>query len=147
MSEIEEEFADIRKKYYPGSKKERKPATPPQPPQQEVVSSVKPWVLKPRYYKMPDGTTIELFTIGALAVALNREPVTIRMWEREGIIPRANFRSSSGQKARRLYTRDQIEGIVQIAKEEGIIGDDRPKTFASTRFTARVWELFGAPPP
>jgi hypothetical protein len=85
----------------------------------------------------------EFFTVGQLAAALGRRSVTIRKWEREGIIPAPTFNaeSSDPRGRRRLYGREQVEGIVRIAAEEGIL--DSPKAaITKTRFTERVSELF-----
>lgn len=100
---------------------------------------------RPRTGYQINGQPFPCFAIGVLARALDgRKPVTLRMWEREGLLPRTNFRSSKvqgGGKAR-LYTREQIEGIVEIAKEEGIYPRDSKVSIRFTNFTARVAALF-----
>lgn len=67
-------------------------------------------------YKI-NGVQVELFTIGELSKAIGRKPVTIRMWESQGWIPKANYRTPTPQgeqipgkatKGRRLYTRAQV---------------------------------------
>jgi hypothetical protein len=46
---------------------------------------------------------------------------------------------SRGDAGRRLFTRAQIEGIVAIAQEEGLMEwRDRPPKPVDTNFTARV---------
>lgn len=74
-----------------------------------------------RVYRIK-GEAVEMFTVGELARALGRKPVTIRAWEQRGWIPRANFRTPTPQgpqipgkapKGRRLYTRDQVEFLVR----------------------------------
>lgn len=60
---------------------------------------------------------VELYTIGELAVQLDRQRQTIRKWERDGIIPAATFRSKSG---RRLYTKKQIDAIVRTVNKFGL---------------------------
>lgn len=79
--------------------------------------------LKGRVYRIK-GEDVELFTIGDLAAAINKRPVTIRMWESKGWIPRANWRSPAPQgeqipgkpaKGRRLYTRKQVELLALAA--------------------------------
>lgn len=114
------------------------------------------WDAKPLVYDV-DGQACEFFTIGQLAQALGRSPVTVRRWERLGVIPVANFRSPTrtvAQKARRLYLRLQVEWIVYIAREEGLM-EDRvskqgnpvpPPNIAETNFTARLiakWQEMG----
>lgn len=69
-----------------------------------------------------NGEDIEMFTIGELARAIGRKPVTIRKWELQGWIPRANFRTPTPQgsqipdrptKGRRLYSRSQVEFLAK----------------------------------
>lgn len=76
-----------------------------------------------RVYRI-NGKDMEMFTVGELARALGKKPGTIRMWELNGWIPRANFRTPSplsGQlpnttpRGRRLYTREQVEFLVEAA--------------------------------
>jgi len=89
------------------------------------------------------GMDREFFTIGALAKALGRQPGTIRKWEADELLPKATFRQSTEDPRgeHRLYTRAQIEGIVRIATEEGLMNGDG-KAVTSTDFTRRVFELF-----
>jgi len=133
-------FQQIAQEYYPGSSRpiirhpNRSRDTGP-----EVTAS---WDRKPRTYPV-GGVEREFFTIGQLAEALGRKPVTLRKWEREGIIPKATFRAPSEhvQGVRRLYSREQVEGIVKIAKEEGVlVSHQTPIT--QTQFTNRVVALF-----
>lgn len=94
------------------------------------------------------GTPREFYSVGQLAAALNRSPVTIRKWERLGYIPIASFRTPGNvrQKARRLYSREQLEIIVSIAADEGLmdgkldkLGILHPKKhITDTKFTERV---------
>lgn len=96
-----------------------------------------------------NGVAKEFFTIGHLALALNRATVTIRSWEKKGVLPRSPFRSppprvstvNGEPKGKRLWTRSQIEGIVQIAKEEGCIVDEKQSP-PTEKFTTRVQTLF-----
>ena len=85
---------------------------------------------------------MDLFFIGALAKALNRDSVTMRAWIRKGWLPGAMYQTrpvegSRGDAGRRLWTRAQIEGIAQIAKEEGLLNDNPPR-IQRTKFTRRV---------
>ena len=97
---------------------------------------------RPRKGYQYAGQPFPCYAIGILALALNRQPVTIRLWEREGLLPRTAFTSSKTQGAgkARLYTREQIEGIVRIAKEEGVY--DGSASIRDTNFTQRVKDLF-----
>jgi hypothetical protein len=102
------------------------------------------------------GVEYEFFQVGSLAIALGRQPVTIRGWESKGLLPGTPFRSSMPSrsplatlgktaKGRRLYLRAQIEGIVQIAKEEGVIfptASDKAGPPPTQKFAERVYTLY-----
>jgi len=100
------------------------------------------WDRHPRKYQV-NGVEREFFTIGHLALALGRRPVTLRLWEREGIIPKATYQINSESKngRRRLYSREQVEGLVKLAVEEGILISHQ-RAIGGTQFTARSIELF-----
>lgn len=68
-----------------------------------------------------NGENVELFSVGELARAIHRRPVTVREWERRGWIPKSNYRTPAPRreqlpgrpvKGRRLYTRQQVEFLV-----------------------------------
>jgi MerR HTH family regulatory protein len=98
------------------------------------------------------GIPTEFFTIGQVAAALGRSPVTLRAWERQNYFPGASFRSPAidKKKARRLYTRAQLEAAVRIAHEEGLMdfttgkdGQTWPKrNVTETKFVERLREAF-----
>lgn len=67
------------------------------------------------------GVDKELFTVGQLAKALGRKAVTIRMWEHQGWIPKATYRTPAPagsqipgkpSKGRRLYSVEQLEYLL-----------------------------------
>lgn len=91
------------------------------------------------------GVERDMYAIGAVASALQRQPVTIRKWEETGVIPKAtwvlNPRTKEGR--RRLWSADQVVGLVKIAAEEGILTPPR-NDIKATNFTCRVIELFSA---
>lgn len=78
---------------------------------------------------LPNGTSIKVYPIGALARALNRSTCTIHRWESLGIIPETFFTNSRGH---RMYSQEQIDIIVECAKEAGI---KHGNSFALTPFT------------
>lgn len=123
--------------YYPGSSERRgkPPALPPEP-------SGDSWDSSPRKFVI-DGIAYEFFTIGDLAAALHRKPVTIRQWESVGLIPVTKLRSPSEHvsKRHRIYSRPLVEGILRIAAEEGILDEPRPR-YAQTKFKEKVFALF-----
>lgn len=109
MSDLFPEIND-----WPGN---RPPKNRPNNSQQKTVTENSLTGLRGKIYRIK-GEDVELFTIGDLSAALNKRPVTIRMWESKGWIPRANWRSPAPQgeqipgkpaKGRRLYTRRQVE--------------------------------------
>lgn len=97
--------------FYPGSKQRRgQPAV-------IVAEGVTPGFdfahesfvgLAPRKYTV-NGIEVEFFTLGQLAKALRRSPVTIRKWEADGTLPKATFVAPNPKKdaraKRRLYSR------------------------------------------
>lgn len=123
--------------YYPGSKQLRRAVATPAP----ATPDESAWDAKP-VVKTVRGQQIELFTIGQLGQALGgRAAVTMRLWERNGVIPKARMRlaNKNGHGGRRYYTRPQVEGMRRIAQEEGLL---EPRARLSPRFTERVVELF-----
>jgi hypothetical protein len=135
----DEEVEALAEDYYPGSKR-KIDRTDPEGTKADGLG----WDAKPRMYKK-NGKDTEFFTVGHLAIAMNRKPLTIRQWERKGIIPKSTYqragRNGSQHGRRRLYTRPQIEGMIQIAGDEGLLSNDR-REIASTDFKARVLALF-----
>jgi hypothetical protein len=142
---LDEEFAAIGEQYYPGSNKpllrhpNRLHTSASPAPKTEAD-----WDAKPRKYVV-GGVEMEFFTVGDLAKALGRQPVTMRKWEREGVMPKSTYqvpgKNDDPRGRRRLYSRAQIEGIVRIAQEEGVLVSHQ-KPIKDTQFTARVIDLF-----
>jgi len=134
--------AEIEARFYPGSKRLI-------PTERVVTKAVveDAWDAKPVMLTVK-GVKVEFFTVGQLAQAIGRKPASIRKWETLGIIPKARYRTAASDpaKQKRLYTRAQVEGVVKIAQEEGLMAVSRagglrrgaiPKTF-----TDRVLELW-----
>jgi hypothetical protein len=69
------------------------------------------------------GYAVEVFTRRAVAMALNRAVVTIRRWEEHGVLchPRLQAAAKVENKAWWWYTRDQIEDLVRLADQEGLL--------------------------
>lgn len=102
------------------------------------------WDLKPYIFTVR-GKEMEFFPIGALALALGgRSPNTLRAWEKDGTLPKSVFTKPSHDPRgrRRMYTRAMVEGLVRIAKEEGIFLPDKGRKLSDTSFTVRAAELF-----
>jgi len=82
---IDSVIADLDN-FYPGSKRKRRVTE--EPKVKEEVS----WDANPQIKPLPDGRDIELFTVGALAQALNRPFITIRTWNQKGYLPTPPYR-------------------------------------------------------
>lgn len=102
------------------------------------------WDLKPFIFTVR-GKETEFFPIGALAKALgNRSANTLRAWEKEGILPKSVYvkPSADPRGRRRMYTRAMVEGLVEIAREEGVLWPHKGVRLGMTKFTQRALELF-----
>lgn len=133
----EDQLEEADDSFYPGSKRRRKAVVG----QQEVRGGwddVKHVDLEVR------GVLVRFYLVSVLAERLDRLPQTVRKWERQGYIPESKFRTPGrtvhGQ--RRIYTRPMIEGIVEIAKQEGVVGNASTRNVSATRFPQRVREMF-----
>jgi hypothetical protein len=157
VSNIESRFSDLAKKYptssgavqaakdYPGGKVPVNRAEK----SESDYESASAWDSDPVQYPYKGGMR-DFFTIGHLAKALGRSTVTIRAWESRGVLPTSDYRGprprttpnfGSTPRGKRLWTREQVEGILRIAEEERVITDPHQKP-PNTRFTTRVTELF-----
>lgn len=145
MSNVLEQFEDLD---YPGRKK------PVGRTKKVVVPEVEEWDAKPVYYRLPgQQEKQEFFLISHLAKALGYSVQSIRAWEAQGLLARTPYRSprttkpvagGRSNKGKRLWTREQIVGIIRIAKKHRVIFPNRkgvkhPPTFS---FAAEVGEFF-----
>lgn len=126
---------------YPGT---TRPVGPPVAAAEHASGSTDStdWDAGPAYHYLQGGLR-EFFAIGHLAQALGRSPKTIYKWEARGHFPVATFilNGSSRNGRRRLYTRQQINGVIEIALDEGIL-TGRRRFIGTTAFPARCAELF-----
>lgn len=125
---------------YPGSKQRRDGTVSraPQPDDVNPLDGIKP------YLTSDDGK--EYYKIGQLAAILGRKSGTVRKWEHDGHLPSATYQTNANENRderarRRLYSREQVEGIWEIAKDEGLLNDSRVY-IGRTKFTQRVTKLF-----
>lgn len=88
-----------------------------------------------------NGEDKTFFTVGELAKCLNRKPVTIRMWEQQGWIPKATYRTPAPRgtqipgktvKGRRLYSLEQVEFLID-ALEHFKINDPNKANWVAFR--------------
>ena len=126
QDEIDKAFADLE--YVPGSKKKRRELDPKV--SRRKVGESNGWDANP-VIKTLGGKETEVFTISALALALEKSIVTIRLWERKGYIPRAPYRlrakTLGGKKTggNRVYTRALIESTLEEFSKRGLLGTAR----------------------
>lgn len=75
------------------------------------------------------GETMVLYTIGEVAKALGKRPVTLRMWESKGWIPKPSYRTSPPKaeqipgkalRGRRLYSQYQLDTLIDGVERYGI---------------------------
>ncbi|NBT46504.1 MAG: hypothetical protein EBT07_01620 [Actinobacteria bacterium] len=117
--------------YAPGSKEKRRSDNlVSQKRRARILGESNGWDENP-IVKNLGGKETEVFTISALANALEKQIVTIRLWERKGYIPRAPYRLRSktlkGQKTggNRVYTRALIEATIEEFSRRGLLGSAR----------------------
>ena len=76
-----------------------------------------------------NGVRQTFYSIGEVCKALGKSPVTIRMWESKGWIPKPSFRTPTPQseqipgkvpKGRRLYSQDQLDTLIDGVERFGI---------------------------
>lgn len=127
------EARDEQDVHYPGSKQVRRAVAGPRDP----------WADTPHFVLTLKGVDTRFYPISVLAEKLERQAPTVRKWERLGYIPPTPYRTPSRDKRgqRRLYTRAQIEGLVAIAREEGITGESN-RNVSNTGFPERAAVLF-----
>lgn len=117
--------------YAPGSKQKRREDTPEaESRRKRLLGESNGWDEAP-IIKTLKGEQVEVFTIGSFAQALEKEIVTIRLWEKKGYIPIAPYRlrskSLNGQKVNgnRVYTRDLVEITIEEFAKRGLLGAAR----------------------
>jgi hypothetical protein len=115
----------------PGSKKPRRELTDKALKQRaRILGESNGWDAKP-IIKTIQGVETEVFTVGALAQAIEKEVVTIRHWEKKGYFPMAPYRlrskSLQGKKVNgnRVYTRELIEIVIEEFQKRGLLGVPR----------------------
>jgi hypothetical protein len=115
----------------PGSKQKRRPETEEtQKRRSKLLGESNGWDANP-IVKTLKGEQVDVFTISALAQALEKQIVTIRLWEKKGYLPAAPYRLRSknlnGAKVNgnRVYTRALIEITIDEFAKRGLLGSAR----------------------
>ena len=124
QSKADRALADLPAFNFPGGIKPRR--------NYEVVRKSEPagdWDNKPTI-KSLKGVDTEFFTIRALGDAVGKTAVTIRSWEDKGWLPVSRYRTAAPKttplvgktpKGKRLYTRHQIEVVIEAATAAGVL--------------------------
>jgi hypothetical protein len=115
----------------PGSKQKRRESSPvADKRRKKAFGETNGWDENP-IIKVVKGVETELYTISALALALEKQIVTIRLWEKKGYIPGAPYRLRSknlnGKKVNgnRVYTRELIEITIEEFAKRNLLGSAR----------------------
>jgi hypothetical protein len=115
--------------YYPNSKRKRRSLVETKSKDAPKVAS---WDSRPYVKPLPNGKDIELFTAGALASALGRPFVSIKVWNEKGYLPTPPYRlptkktkHGEDHKGRRLYSRAMIEKTIEIFAKAGLLDAKR----------------------
>jgi hypothetical protein len=119
---------------YPGSKRTRKAYEKTEiadAPGQALSALMDPatWGIPP-VQKTIQGKPMTLYTLGALANALQRPIITIRLWENMGRLPEAPFRAEhvagpGGKVGRRYYSQRSINEAQLEFYKRGVLGAPR----------------------
>lgn len=140
--DIDDVFANLDT-FYPGSKKARRESVT-----QDDSTAV--WDAKP-VMKFLNGVPTEFFYIGALASALAKSVVSIRLWERKSYIPKSPYRFPSFNKkngevvlGKRVLTRVLIEIAIEEFDTRGLIGTARIEWAQHTDLTVALVERWTA---
>lgn len=106
------------------------------PPRNQVVDRGEDsWLNSlPSQEFLVNGIVRKFYTIGSLAKALGKTPVTIRSWEQKGWLPAANFRTKAPNgeqipgkavKGKRLYSQEQVVFLAE-AYDKYVLSPRKP---------------------
>lgn len=120
-----ETFANLDA-YYPGSKRKRKE---PVAPKEKLDAT---WEDTYSLKNLPNGVTLQMYTLGTLAKAINRSTKTLRFWMDNNQFPTSPYRlpskiGSNGKEyaGRRLYSKAMVEATIEIFAKAGLLEVDR----------------------
>jgi hypothetical protein len=125
------------------------------PPPETPADSEPAWDDHPQTKEL-HGEMMELFSIGALAEAIGVTPKAVYKWERQRRFPPARYRTPPPVRSNipgksvaghRMYTRAQIEAVIEAAHEACVtmprkIGT-RPDWKLFTALVVRSWKALG----
>lgn len=126
MAKPADPFADLFQslsRYYPGSRRLRG-STP--------GAVIEPeWTDEKPLLKRINGHEVEMYTVGALARAINKSVYSVRLYEKNGYLPSTPYRTPSRvtngvtRTGRRLYTRDMVAAVVDVLAAQGLLNAPR----------------------
>lgn len=146
---LTEKFADLD---YPGRRKPKN--RDDDSPKRKRADDKPVWDERP-YRGRLNGEPREFYLISHLAAALGYSVQSIRAWEDKGVLPRTPYRSprktkpvAGGRliKGKRLWTREQVEGIIRLARRHRVIFNKKPPTAAFARDVKVLFDRLTAPP-
>ena len=129
FEDLDKDIEDIDP-FYPGSKRKRKtPAAKVNKVEKQQAQD--DWSGKP-IKRMVNGKELDFYTVGALASALNKSEVSVRLWIRKGYIPTEPYRLPAitmpdGRvvPGKRLYLKEMIEAIRESFGRRGLLESRR----------------------
>ncbi len=122
-------FRDLEERKRPKDGDKLYPGTTPPRNVHQVASANSSvlWLTQLPYKEyLVGGVKRKFYTVGALATALGKKPVTIRSWESKGWLPKAKWRTPKPVSAqipgkepqgRRLYSEEQLTFLVSTYNE------------------------------
>lgn len=139
---FEETFSELDT-FYPGSKRKRRKSKL-EKPTVEVV----PWEDE-FFEKFISGKKLKLYTLGALAKAINRSPKTLRKWMEDGKFPESPYRmpdivGKNGKTylGRRLYSKAMVEAVVKIYTSAGLLHADKVELSTHRNLGDKITEVW-----
>jgi hypothetical protein len=86
---------------------------------------------------------VNMYSVTQLGLALDRKAQTIRIWEKKGILPKAIYRSTSGD---RLYTELQVKLLASVfsgvIREYGKLAFTRISRTNFSKLAREIWSQY-----
>lgn len=143
MSDKFDEIFSELDDYYPGSKRKRRDPAP------EKIVEANSWEKNAFKKTLPNGNTVDMYTLGSLALALGRSVKTLRFWIDEGKLPTSPYRlpnkiGSNGKEyaGRRLYSKDMVDATVELFQKYRLMGKDRVEWSNYRNLTTEIAEAW-----
>ena len=95
---------------------------------------------KPKSYALPDGTKIQMFSVGAFAMYIGRSVQSVNHWEREDLLPKTPYRR--GKRGFQLYSIVMMDAVKEIIGDRQRLFPVDPEMGEKIR---QLWEAAGVP--